>query len=252
MTTIRKIIARGFRESGFIEVGGVPDADQLEEALDLLQRMYSSFFGNELGEQLTNANYGTAGLTNVYAKDEDQSPLISSVYVPENVRLILNINQATTLTLHPNPMDGARLAIIDNIGNLGTYNVTLNGNGRTIENAATALLNTNSVNREWFYRADLGGWTRVTDLVLDNESPLPREFDDLLTTILAIRLNPAYGAQTSQEVTEIVSRARRQFRARYRQSLQVASEDGLIRLPSNPFWSETTSSSVAFNLGRPY
>lgn len=249
MSTNRDIVTKALRESGIIEIGTDPEADKFEETLDLLQELYSSFFGNELGEQLTDVNYGTNGLTNGYALDSDSSQVIDSTFVPTNIRLILNVDAAETLYLHPNPTDGARFAVIDNSGNLGNHNVTLQGNGRNIENANNVVLATNSINREWFYRADLGTWTRVTGIEADDESPLPKEFNILLRTALAIMVNPRYGAQTSQETSDILKRAKKQFRARYRQVMQQDAEDALLFIPSNRPWRYTNSANN-FNRGR--
>lgn len=241
-SSIRDLVTKGLREAGIVEVGGIPDAAEIEEGLDMLQGLFSSFFGNELGEQLMSLNYGTSGLTNTYAIAHDQSPLVDNVYIPTNVRLVLNVDSNKTLFLCPTPMDGTRLAVIDNAGNLATNNVILSGNGRKIESADSVTLNTNGVNREWFYRADLGDWVKVIDLNLNDISPLPREFDDFMTTALAIRLNPRYGAQTSQEMGDILNRAKKQFRARYRQNVEMQVEDGMVFLPSNPYWRYSTYS----------
>lgn len=233
MTTIRQIIIDSFREAGIIATGDEPDADQLDESLRRLNTLYKSLFGAELGEPLNPVNYGTQGLTNSFALDEDRSSEIDSMYVPNNSRLIFNIGAATTLYLPPNPRDGARFGIIDNGGNLATYNVTVNANGRKIESGNTLTLNTNSLNREWFYRADLGNWARVIDLATGDDSPLPGEFDDFLVTLLAFRINPRYGAETNQNMIEILKRMRRLFRARYRQIEEQPSEAGLYRLTTN-------------------
>jgi hypothetical protein len=56
------------------------------------------------------------------------------------------------------------MGIVDPFRRLAAFPVTLDGNGRTIENAATLVLNTNGLNREWFYRADLGGWKKLPAL----------------------------------------------------------------------------------------
>ena len=232
MSTNRSIINKAFREAGITEVGEAPETEEFDEALIALQDLYVTFFGNELGEQLTPVNYGTNGITNSYALDADQSDLVDDYYIPENSRLILNIDEAKTLYLHPKPQPGARFGIIDNKENLATYNVVISGNGRKIEDAATLTLNTNGLAREWFYRDDLADWTRITDLLADSESPFPREFDIFLQTALAVRLNPRYGAETDQNIIDILGRARKQFRARYRQNVEKSVEDGLLRLPS--------------------
>lgn len=251
MTTLRQIITDAFRESNVVAVGETPDADQLAEALRRLNAIIKSLYGNEFGEPLLTVNYGSLGLTNVYGQAEDESSVVNSIYVPSNVRLIFNLSAATTLYLNPNPRDGARLAVIDNAGNLATKNATVNANGRLIESATTVVLNTNSLNREWFYRADLGAWTRVTDLVTDDTLPFPEDFDDFFVTLLTMRLNPRYGAETGQEVVSVLQDMKRKFRARYRQVTEMPSEDGIVLLSSNPYARRTLglSSDIAFNLG---
>lgn len=236
MSTIRQLIIDSYREAGIVATGEEPDADQLDEALRRLNVLYKSIFGNELGENLVVVNYGRDGLVNAFAIAEDVSSEIDSTFVPVNTRLILNIAEAGTLYLDPNPRDGARMGVIDNGNNLATYNVVIDGNGRKIEMVDTVTLNTNGVNREWFYRADLGSWTRKTDLLVGDPSPLPDEFDDLLISMLAVRINPRHGAETSNEMIETLKRARRMFRARYAQVTQQDSEMGLYRLPSTKFY----------------
>lgn len=233
MTTIRQIVTDAFREGNIVAVGDTPGANEFDEAVRRLQNIYASLFAHELGEPLSTYNYDTEGVDSATADIDDISDDVDSNFVPMNTRLVLNIGSAKTLLLHPNPKDGARFAVIDNAGNLATYNVTVDGNGRQVELADTLTLNTNSLNREWFYRADLGNWARVTDLDADAQSPLPTEFDDLLITMLAIRIGPRYGAKTSEEMVEVLKRIRKQFRARYRQSIEMASESGLLLLPSN-------------------
>jgi hypothetical protein len=254
MTTVRQLVTDGFREAGIVEVGGEPDGPEFEEGLRKLQSMYSSLFGNELGDPLVTINYGTQGLTNSYATELDTSSGIAGAYVPVNCRLVFNIGSPQVLFLDPNPRDGARLAIFDNGGNFATNNVVINGNGRSVENSNGLLtLNTNGLNREWFYRADLGSWVRVTDLVADDESPFPVEFDDMMSIMLATRINPRYGAQMDPETVDILSRSRKNFRARYKQIKEESSEFALLRLPSNPYYysSWTVNSTNAFNRGRP-
>lgn len=233
MTTIRQLITDGLRESGVLAAGETPEADIFDEALRKVNTLYRGLLGAELGEPLKTVNYGKAGLSNTFSKNEDMSSDVNAVYFPENIRLLFNIEDEETIYLHPNPNDGARIAVIDNGGNFATYNVTLNGNGRQIESADTVALATNSLAREWFYRADLGNWMRVSDLEADTESPFPSEFDDLITTLLAFRLNPRFAAQTSEEMSVVLRRIRSLFRARYRQVAEQTSEDGLLYLTSN-------------------
>lgn len=233
MTTIRQLITDAMRESGILEVGVAPDAEEQEEALRHMHRLLRSLFGNELGDRLKSVNYGSSGMVNTYGIAEDVSADIEGVYVPANCRLVLNLSEAATLYLHPRPQDGTRLAVVDSKGNLASYNIVLNGNGRQIEDATSVTLSTNSLNREWFYRDDLAEWVRVTDPAVDDQSPLPMEFDDYLITLLAFRLNPRYGAETSANHMSTLGELRRKFRARYRQVTEEMVDDALLLLPSN-------------------
>lgn len=246
---LSELVTKGLREAGIIEVGENPEAAEYEEAADRLRNLISSLLGYELGEPLKAVNYGQSGLTNPYAKALDQSANIQSIYVPANARLVFNIGVATTVYLNPNPDDGARFGLIDNGGNFATYNVTVNGNGRKIETTNTVVLNSNSQNREWFYREDLANWVRVDTIGDSDIPPLPPEFDDFLITLLAFRLNPRYGAETSQEMTVVLKDMKKKFQSRYRQKTEVGSEDGLVLLTSNPWDQWTSFNSSAFPRG---
>lgn len=237
MTLISQILTDAYRDSGIIAIDDTLDSDKQTEGLRVLNRLYKSLFSHELGEPLTDINYGKIDLNNAYAKALDYSGEIDSAYVPANYRVILNIDAAKTLYLPPDPQDGARFAVKDNAGNLATYNVTVNANGRQIEDADTVVLSTNSLSRQWFYRADTGNWVRVADLAVVDQSPLPEEFDELLILILALRVNPRHGAEMSSGSIEALKRIRKQFRARYKQNTEQDSELGLYRLPSNKnYW----------------
>lgn len=226
MTTLRDIIQLSFREGGIIGVGTQPDGDEFDEAYAHLKTTIRSLFGNELGDPLTSYDVGLSGV-------QKSSNFIAEPFVlPDNSRLIFNLDKPASLYLNSAPRDGSRFAILDNLGNLSTYNVTLYGNGRRIEGGTTLTLNTNRMSREWFYRDDLSNWIKVTDLLPDDQSPLPEEFDDLLITLLAMRINPRYGTETHQETADILKRMRSQLRARYRQDTEMASEIGLLLLPS--------------------
>jgi hypothetical protein len=249
MTTIRQIVIDAMRDGGLIEVGTTPEAEEFTEAFNRLQVIVKSLFSNELSGGLVDVNYGTYSLANASAIAKDYSSLIQSAYVPKNIRLVVNNNTATTLYLDPIPQDGSRVGIIDNVGNFATAAITLNGNGRKVENTASVVLNTNSLVREWFYRADLGSWTRITDLTADSDSPLPTEFDDLLVTLLAMRINHRYGEQTSQETSAILTRIRNLFKSRYRQTQEIGVEEALQRLSSHPRWADLSNSSTRFNSG---
>lgn len=246
MTTIRQIIIDAFRESGIIEVGTVPEAEEYSEAFDRLEVIVKSLVGNELGDKLTAINFGDYLLDSEYAKLLDESSAINAVFIPANCRLIFNNGEEVELDLPPNPSDGNRVAVVDNADNFATYNVILKGNGRKIESAADITLSTDGLTREWFYRADTGNWVRLTDLESDDESPFPQEFDDLLILLLAMRINPRFGASTAAETVEAVRRSKVQFRSRYRQVVEQDVEDGLAVIGHR---GSSKNKQVSFDLG---
>lgn len=230
MATLRVIITNGFRESGIIPVGSDPAAEELAEGLRRMEIIIKTLIGNQLGDKLYDLSFGEQGLSNSYGKAEDMSDTVNSTFVPLNSRIVFNNEAPVTLYLHPRPQDGSRLAVVDSSGNFATNTVTLNGNGRRIETVASVLLDTASVQREWFYRADLGSWQRITTLTEVSESPFPQEFDDYLSLLLTLRLNPRYGAETRPELMEMLKTYEGQFRARYRQTTEVDPEYALQRI----------------------
>jgi hypothetical protein len=243
MTTLRDITIDAFRESGIVAVGDTPDGYEFTEAFSRLTALIASLFGTELGENLTSYDFGVSGV-NANGRPDDVSVCIPA---PTNVRLICNVDSASTLYLDPNPRPGARFGIVDNKGNFSSASLTIDGNGRRIEGGTTLVCNTDLFNREWFYRDDLASWTKVTALLADDPSPLPAEFDDFLITLLAMRINPRYGAETKQETALLFADMTKKFKSRYRQSTEQHSEYGIIRLPSNRCYYGYSSN---FSIGR--
>lgn len=230
MTLISTIIGDAFRESNLIAIGVDPTTAEITEALRVLNRYVSALVGNELGELLTDSSYG---LNNVTRPNEDNyvlDDILASYYLPENTRIVTNLQGAKTVYLHPNPRDGARIGITDPSSNLATYNLIFNGNGRTIEDATSVTLATNGVDREWFYRADLGNWARISDLATSDQSPFPAAFDDLLIIGLAMRLNPRNGAAVDPQSIDTYKSQMKKFKSRYRQSKQMGVDTVLGRI----------------------
>lgn len=230
MTTLRQIIKDAYREGGHLQIGSELDADELDEGFRKIKSLISSLFGNELGGQLVDLSIGDYGLTTQEAKDQDYLPYIDASYIPEDARLVCNLTSAETLYLPPNPVDGTRVAVIDERGSFATTPLTISANGRKIGGSSSVTLSTTSTNKSWFYRADLGDWVEVTDLLVTDESPFPSEFDELLVLLLAFRINPRHETQMSQESYQELMRLRRNFRARYKKLTFQPSERGLLAL----------------------
>lgn len=239
MTTVRSIIADAYQESRLIPLSATPEADEHEKGMKRLKTIIRSLFGHEMGENLQDVEFGSNGVTLAHTNHEDRTDEIVQTFLPINVRLIANLAADYTVYLPPSPADGCRIAVIDASGNFATNSLTLVGNGRKIESATSLTLATNSINREWFYRADLADWVRVEDIDDNSDSPFPEEFDDLLITMLAMRLNPSFGSEMTQESIAALNRSKSQFRSRYKQSRQMVAELGLWpHMPgfSNPDW----------------
>lgn len=241
MTLVSSIITRAYRESNIIPLAGSVSAAQSTEALDRLNTLVLSTVGNEAGDGLTDLTIGGT---------YDQSSVINT-WLPDNVRLLLNLTSSHTYLLDPLPKAGQRLAIVDVDSNLATYNVVLNGNGRNIEGVATLTLSTNGLNRQWMYRADLGNWVVITDLLTSDQMPFPEEFDNYFVLMLAMRLNPMYGQTMAAETIKALQRARGQLNARYALTKEVQSDLDPRNITSQRRYYDNFDGDD-FNTGKPW
>lgn len=220
MTLVSRILLQAFRESNLVAISATAlSTNQETEALERFNSLVASVIGWEMGENLKQWPVGVTG----YADVECLRPEIWR-YPPINSMLVLNLTGAETVYLPRHPSDGARVAVQDLGGNLATYNLTLDGNGRLIESARTLALTTDSLNKSWFYRADLGNWQPVSSLAAADEMPFPIEFDDMFIVLLAMRLNPRFGRKMDAQSVEALRRSRAMFTARYAQR-EAASQN---------------------------
>lgn len=222
MTLVSTIITSAYRETNLVPLVGTPTALEAAEGLARLNSIIRSVIGNEAGNDLRDLHI-----------DGDFSQVSQcSSSIPDDVRLILNLESTRTLQADPTPVDGQRLAVIDVLGNLATYPLTIDGNGRLIEGAATVTLNTNSEARQWMYRADIGNWVKITTLVESDSLPFPEDFDDYFITALALRLAPRHSTKLGDESLAAHKRSRGQLRARYNKPRTIRSD--LTPRTSNP------------------
>lgn len=251
MTLVSDIIIDAFRQGNLIAVNYTPPQEEIDEALRYLNRIISSVFGAEVGDPLTAIPLGRSGIarpSHFPAWNEDPG---NEWYVPKNTRLILNLVDQLNLYLHPMPDDGTRFAIQDIAGNLNTIPVTVYGNGRLIDGHQSVVLDTDGLDRQWFYRADTGNWITISPLEESAPFPFPEEFDDYFITMLAMRLNPSYGVALDQQSQVILQRARTQLRARYKQNVPMMPQPGTVLLTrtsrQSPRWAgDFQSSSFRF------
>lgn len=227
MTLVLSIITDAFRESNILALGKEPTANQSAEALRLYNALIAAIYGGDAGENLIDWPLGN------HERDPNgcdyQMPFTDHRlhHPPINMRLIAVNTEAATIWLTPRPQDGARMGVADPFSRLATVPLTLDGNGRPIEGAASLVLNTDGVFREWFYRADLAAWVRLTDLAADDENPFPANFDTLFMIKLAMRLNPRYGRALDDQSIAMLKSGQRQFIARYLQSRPLEIDDSV-------------------------
>lgn len=227
MTTVGRIVERAFRETNMLALGQNPAPAQAAEAVEILAEVVASVYGFDAGERLNPFPYGQNNINSPPGFPFSQLPP-GQWWLPLNCRLMLNLQETFLFDLHPMPEDGSRFGILDESNNLATYNVTVRGNGRRIDGATQLVVNQDGFNGEWFYRADLGEWKRVTPLTAADEFPFPPEFDTWFVTMLAMRLSPKYGRDITQATSAAMDRWHTLFKARYRQIIQKPSPLGLL------------------------
>jgi hypothetical protein len=229
MTLVSDIIKYAFRQSNLVAVGTEPTDAEKTEALYYLNVIVSAAVGNEVGDPLTSFPIGRVGISKPSGFPWWDTVPDSNWFVPKNTRVMLNLDQALELYLHPDPDDGTRFALIDVAGSLAAFPLVIHGNGRTFEGQPSITINTAFADSEWLYRADTGNWSKSSPLTLTDEFPFPQDFDDYFIATLSMRLNPSFGVAVESQTIETLRNGKSQLRARYAQSVQVRSELGLIR-----------------------
>lgn len=226
MTAVSQIITDAYQYNNLVALSVIPSAAEQAKALRYLNRIFRSIFGNELGDELTVWNIGSNNVTqNDF--ESDYFTLSSPYHIPHNSRIVLNLNSATSIYLPKRPNDGERFAAQDLSGNLSTYPLTINGNGRLIETLTSVVLNTNLTNSEWFFRADKGNWVKLSDLALTDEFPLPTEFEEFFITMLALRLGASEDVDLNNQLTFVLKDVTRKLRSRYAQKTEIGPEFGV-------------------------
>ena len=234
MTTVSQIITDAYQYNNIVALSVIPTAAEQAKALRYLNRIFRNVFGNEIGEKLQVYNIGSLNVSN---KDNDFY-LEAPYYVPHNSRLVLSLNQPITVYLPQVPNDGERFAVQDVAQNLSNYPFTVSANGRRIETLTSLVLNSDGTNSQWFFREDLGNWVRLNDLSLSDEFPLPSEFEEFFITMLALRLGASEDVDLNNQLSFVLKDVGRKLRARYKQKIEMPSELGLVRTPSN-FYNQT-------------
>lgn len=234
MTTTLDIITDAYRESNIIGMGVQLTDGQKTEGLRRLNAVVSSVLGFEVGEKLHDWQVGTLNQSQPNWFNGDWS--LACWHRPQaNVRLVVSSAVAVELFLPTKISDGARIGLTNPAGNLAAHPVTLNANGRTIEGAASIVLDTDDLQTEWFYRADLSDWVRRELLTIDGDFIYPAEFDDAFVTMLAMRVNPRYGRAISAETAAWMDRSVTMLKSRYHQKTVTAADLAVLMLSSQAY-----------------
>ena len=253
MANLRQIITSAYRESGIIQKGSLPDADQMQEGLDKLLMIIENVYGEEVGTNFQDINYGDGGVSNSFSTASNREVFVTNTYARPSYRLLVNAETAKEVFLDPVPYDGARLSVVDVRGNFSTAPLTINADTRKIEGAQSIVLDEDGFNGSWFYRGDLAEWVRVSPLDLDSNSPFPSQFDDYFVIKLATRLHPRYLVQTASETMMHFNELKKKFMARYTTKEEVYTELGLYRLSGARYADYTNEdNTLRFNRGIVY
>lgn len=240
MTIAQDIIRYAFDEGALIEAGTYPTARQEAHALVRLNRLVKGSLGTVIGENLNDFLVPAPQRTSQIAANYPQLPFPTDTagdiwplpfatdptnaiypYPPKNSRIVFG-NVTNTVFFPEMPEDGSRMMIVpgSGAGDSGSNGqiLTLDGNGKFIEGAATQTYTAPITARQWLFRADLGSWEAVADVGLQDEMLTPDDIDDFWITSLAIRLAPRYKVAISAETKAEFLNMAGIVKARYRQS----------------------------------
>jgi hypothetical protein len=249
MGQAQDIIQQAYRELNLIAIGKDPTAAQLAEGLSLLNQAYTYVVGGPAGEFMQNWPLGNYGLEDIYQFDWNELQITNP---PINSRLVATAESALTVYFPVRPSDGSRMGIIDPYDRLATYNVTLDGNGSTIEETPTVTISTNGTNKEWIFRADLGDWKLLNTLIATDASPFPDEFDPYFSILLALRMSPRAGVALSDATMAAFQGLKNKFEARYIQRAPLKPDPSLDLMSYQSYqqwWAGPYASQAAFNNG---
>jgi hypothetical protein len=246
MTLTSAVINDAFRENNIIPIGAEPTDLQYDEALRELRRIIAGVLGLSIGDRYFDWPVGNL---NVTADTDWNQTLWSKVLA--NARLIVNSDTAQTVSLPPDPQDGARIAVIDPENRLSSAPLTLKGNGREVVSGPELLLNVNGTSLQLFYRADLGRWVEILPLtgVDPEEFPFPEEFDHYFINRLNMRLSSRYGRAPTEESTATMLIAERNLRSRYYQTQIIPPDIGVLLLSRQAYTARITPHIVRGRVG---
>lgn len=223
MTLVREIVIDAYRESNLIGLGEEGDSAQGQEGFRLLNRIVAGIFGNEVGENLNDwVIPGPYGLIT--------TPWLQ--WLPPDIRLILGEGAGAQLfKLNPYPVNGDRIQLIDSGSGFAANPVTFQVQAAQFEgSSADYVADTDGFNRTWIYRDDTSNWARILPLDPAGEFPFPNAYDDAFVQMLALRLNPRYQQELSNDSKIAMQRNMNQLKAFYSRTRVTPADLATIRL----------------------
>lgn len=228
MTQVQSLVIGAFREGNLIPVGTTPSTAELNEGLDLFNRLLLATFGFVVGIRLRDWRIQEQQRTGSVSRNYpllpgSQLPPVPQYpyYPPPNHRIVWD-GSPVHAYFPDAPGDGAVMGLVAASGAAQTDQgeLTLDGNGLVIETAETLTYDSLAMvtPTQWFYRADLGKWVKVEALALDDDNIFPPELDDLWICSVSIRLSPRYAKEIAAGTIKRVSTMETLLRSRYYQT----------------------------------
>jgi hypothetical protein len=225
MTLCSEIVRQAYRVNNIVSINASLTANQLSEGMIYLNDVVGTTIGNEVGEKLNDWPIGNLGVSWPYGWNQ-----VAWQYPRINSRLLYDVDSPQTIYLPFDPSDGSLMAVVPTNGVLAAYPLTLDGNGRLIDGAATLVIDNDAEAGKWIYRADLGNWLPYTSLAASDEMPFPSEFDSYFRMMVTLQLTPANSAAIDSATVESLKRAKRQISARYAQRVVTPADPSVLRL----------------------
>lgn len=241
MATARKLIYDGLREGNIIPANAALSATDVQntELLPLLNNYLFELVGEVIGEEPRDWSVPprvVSDTTPYWNKDPrqldvEQQPGSSTFgagyayqHPPANSRLVIAATVADIVYLPPAPDDGALVSIVD-LNSSAV--VTLHANGRFINDTASIDLDpVSSYHGAMFmYRGDRGSWLPLTEMAVDDNSPLPTVFDDVLAIGLYYAAASRYGSTPSASTNMRYAKKLAKLKKRYRQKQPIIAPD---------------------------
>lgn len=250
MTVTADIVTQSYRELNIIALGTSPSTAQAAEGLVKLNNYVRSLYGTVMGEPLADWLFPAPQRTAPVAANYPQLPypqgldgnLLSlpfnstpgpgvTPFPPKNSRIVFAGKTGTvpeTVYFPEAPDDGSRMGLIQGATGDSAVVLVLDGNGRLIDGAPTFQVTSPIAHMRWLYRADIGDWRPMAQLMPMDEMPFAEDMDQFFVAAGAVRLASSYGKTLPPATAQAYKDGLSAFRSRYRQAGTTTYGSGQI------------------------